>query len=110
MANIIIGERARTLFSISKYLPGMNSQYKSYIDTLQQAMLAATYGSNINNCVIVQTLPILTFVNDTLKFSDIELPLIFFCQIHNVSLDIQRFDSQIIITVNLLLPFAVTYS
>jgi len=111
MADIVIGQKARNLFGQSEsYLPGMAEGYKPYIDTLQQAMLAATYSGDITQCVITQTLNMINIIDDSSKYVDLEMPVIYFCQVHDVQLNIQRSDSSINITVNLLINYSLIYS
>jgi len=112
MSDIILGEMARFNFGTKKkYEDNLIQDYKTYIDNLEKNIISAIYGSDKTKCLIniSYNLVITDEDNDSTKYSKLEIPLINFCQLHNISLNILRYDTYLDITIDLLSSFKVTY-
>jgi len=112
MSDIILGNMARTNFGIrQKYENSLIQEYKNYIDNLEKDIINVIYGSNRDNCILNKIYNLITDENDNdvTKYSKLEMPLIKFCQQHNIFLKILRYDTYIDITVDLLLPHVLAY-
>jgi len=112
MSDIILGEMARFNFGIRhKYDDDLIQDYKTYIDNLEKDIITAVYGTSLDNCVINKTYNLITDEEDTdvSKYSKLENPLIKFCQLHNIFIKILRNNSYIEITIDLLMPYRLTY-
>ena len=113
----ILGDTCRTNFGLyTKYDIGLDSMYKTYIDTLEQTMILAAYGSNINNCIITQSLNLNISQEDIdscigeIRYYILEQAIIRFCQLHDVCLTIQRNNTYLTIIINMLQPFRISYN
>ena len=112
MSDVILGEMCRTNFGIrKKYTDDLLQEYKTYIDILEKDMITATYGNDPSKCLIVKTLYLINEdgIGD-LKYKSLENALIDFCKLHNVSLDVERLNDSIVITIDMLFKFHITYS
>ena len=110
MSDVILGDKCRQNFGImTKYSNDLDSTYKSYIDTLEQTMMAVTYSNDTTRTTITQTLILNSDDSSSFNYNNLENAIIRFCQIHNVALHIFRNAVSITITINMLLTFNITY-
>jgi len=112
MSDIILGEMARFNFGIrQKYDDDLIQDYKTYIDNLEKDIITVVYGTSLDNCIIIRNLDLITDEDDTdvSKYLKLENPLIKFCQLHNIFVKILRNSTYIEITLDLLMPYRLTY-
>jgi hypothetical protein len=117
MADIVLGQEFRKNFGLlPKYDINLDPIYKGYIDTLEHSMIAAAYSNNGNLSPIVQTMDLNISQQDIdscigeIRYAVLEPAIINFCQKHDVDLTIQRNGLNIVVTINMLNKFHVTYA
>jgi hypothetical protein len=116
MAFVVLGEKARENFGLrEKYSSSLRSEYKTYIDSIEYDMMAKVYSSTVSDCIVTKSFDLLLTqqqIDDCVgeeKYTELETAVINFCQIHQSHITIQRTDTTIEITVDMKLPFSISY-
>lgn len=114
---VILGDIAKRNHGIRvKYNDSDPTDYKTFIDTLENKLMTAIYDiNNKNDCIVQLSCPIILTQGDidngygSEKYEQLENMVINYCKLHKIFLQINRGIGQINITVDMKYPFDVQY-
>ena len=114
MSAVVLGEKARENHGLrEKYIPGLRSEYKAYIDSLEQDMMTCVYSLTFNECIVNKTFDLLLTeqqINDcegAEKYTELENAIMHFCMIHKCKVNFNRTNTELNVIVDMKLPYSL---